>query len=81
MTRGETAILECQVKSLSLHHTVSWLRQADVSVLTVGGLVFSSDPRVFVSESGQPGASSGSWTLSIQDVRHEDEGGYQCQVG
>ena len=31
------------------HHLVSWLRVKDMSVLTVGGLVFSSDPRISVT--------------------------------
>ena len=43
---------------------VSWLRWADMSVLTVGGLVFSSDPRLLVTVT-QLSASTVSWKLYI----------------
>ena len=38
-------IFECIVYNIASIQ-VSWLRVSDVQVLTVGGLVFSSDPRV-----------------------------------
>jgi len=77
---GQVSTLECRVTSLSSHHTVSWIRLHDISVLTVGGLVFSSDPRIDVVSYSRPGHSLGSWTLSIRDSRVEDSGTYQCQV-
>ena len=43
---------------------VSWLRWADMSVLSVGGLVFSSDPRLLVTVT-QLSASTVSWKLYI----------------
>ena len=55
---------------------MSWLRSEDVSVLTVGSLVFSSDTRLAVL----PGQPVGSWRLRIQDVVARDQGEYQCQV-
>ena len=43
---------------------VSWLRWSDMSVLTVGGLVFSSDPRLLVTMT-QLSPSTVSWKLYI----------------
>ena len=45
VTAGEPAFLPCRVKQLA-QFTVSWLRAADVTVLSVGHLAFSSDPRI-----------------------------------
>ena len=73
---GSTAILECALSNLGPLHTVSWLRSSDVSVLTVGSYVFSSDPRIAVGV-GQNGSS---WALSIIWVVGRDEGEYQCQA-
>ena len=47
-----------------------------MSVLTVGGLVFSSDPRLGVTVS--PGGQT--WQLEIRNVSQLDGGSYQCQV-
>merc|ERR1712012_1246839 len=77
---GKVALLECRVTHLSPHHTVSWLRSEDVSVLTVGGLVFSSDPRLHVVTRSRPSERSGSWTLVVEDCQPEDSGSYRCQV-
>ena len=62
-----------------LHVQVSWMRSSDMSVLTVGGLVFSSDPRIGVV-TPWPGRTSGTWSLQIQEVSVWDSGDYQCQV-
>ena len=43
---------------------VSWLRWSDMSVLTVGALVFSSDPRLLVTMT-QLSPSTVSWKLYI----------------
>ena len=58
-------------------HLVSWLRARDMTVLTVGGLVFSSDPRVSVTSA--PGGRS-VYQLEVARVRAEDAGRYTCQV-
>ena len=50
-----------------------------MSVLTVGSLVFSSDPRIGVV-TPWPGRTSGTWSLQIQEVSVWDSGDYQCQV-
>ena len=51
-----------------------------MSVLTVGGFVFSSDPRIGVVAPSRPGQVFGTWTLQIQKVGPRDAGEYQCQV-
>ena len=61
------------------HLQVSWLRWSDMSVLTVGGLVFSSDPRLLVTVS-QLSSTTISWKLFISDVSGLDSGDYQCQI-
>ena len=74
---------------------VSWLRWSDMSVLTVGGLVFSSDPRLLVTMT-QLSPSTVSWKLYISRcvlalslhkahilyfrVTYTDAGDYQCQL-
>ena len=59
---------------------VSWMRSSDMSVLTVGGLVFSSDPRIGVVSSTRPGQAAGTWSLQIAEAALRDSGEYQCQV-
>ena len=51
-----------------------------MSVLTVGGLVFSSDPRIGVVSPTRPGQSAGTWSLQITEAALRDSGEYQCQV-
>ena len=50
-----------------------------MSVLSVGGFVFSSDPRLRV-EVVEVSASSLSWRLHISQVQPGDSGDYQCQI-
>ena len=50
-----------------------------MSVLSVGGLVFSSDPRLRVVVT-KLSPSAVSWTLNIAHVQAGDSGDYQCQV-
>ena len=76
VVEGGTAFLQCSLAGLAAHHLVSWLRLPDMSVLTVGGLVFSSDPRLGVTVS--PGGQT--WQLEIRNVSQLDGGKYQCQV-
>ena len=51
-----------------------------MSVLTVGGFVFSSDPRIGVVAPSRPGQVFGTWTLQIQKVSPRYAGEYQCQI-
>ena len=59
---------------------VSWMRSSDMSVLTVGGLVCSSDPRMGVVSLTRPGHAAGTWSLQIAEAASRDSGEYQCQV-
>lgn len=77
---GSSILLVCRVINLSMHHTVSWLRLSDTQVLTVGGFVFSSDPRVQVFVQTGSWHTSGTWSLRISPVIMQDAGNYQCQV-
>ena len=75
----QTALLECAVANVDTSVTVSWLRWADMSVLSVGGFVFSSDPRMRVSVT-RISPSAVSWSLHIAQVQPGDSGDYQCQI-
>jgi len=77
---GGTAILPCRVAHLVQHYTVSWIRARDVTVLSVGGLAFSSDQRLGVVEVPQPRLSASDWSLTIVNSSRADQGVYECQV-
>ena len=78
----ETAVLECAVANIDSavsSVTVSWLRWSDMSVLSVGGFVFSSDPRLRVLVS-HLSPTAVSWSLTLSPVQPGDSGDYQCQI-
>jgi len=77
---GETANLPCRVKNLFQHYTVSWIRARDVTVLSVGHLVFSSDQRLSVLEVPYPRLAASDWSLTILNVSKLDQGVYECQI-
>ena len=70
---GMTAFLECRVRHLG-NGSVSWVREKDRRILAVDREVFISDPRLNIKQQNDL------WSLNIQNVMAEDEGGYQCQV-
>lgn len=55
---------------------VTWIRKADVQVLTVNSYTYTTDPR-FTAHSS---ADADEWVLKITSARLEDSGGYECQV-
>ena len=58
---------------MSLHaFQVSWIRQRDVHILTMGGVVYTSDPRVAVSQHSDKGDDSDLWTMTIRATRVTD---------
>ena len=66
---------------MSLHaFQVSWIRQRDVHILTMGGVVYTSDPRVAVSQQSDKGDESALWTMTIRATRVTDTSRYECQV-
>ncbi|PRD25520.1 UNVERIFIED_CONTAM: hypothetical protein NCL1_40684 [Trichonephila clavipes] len=55
---------------------VSWVRQKDLHILTVGKYTYTTDQR-FTSIHLD---NSDDWTLEIRDARKTDTGVYECQV-
>ncbi|XP_069169155.1 uncharacterized protein [Procambarus clarkii] len=72
---GHRARLPCQVKNLGLKD-VSWIRQRDLHILTVGIFTYTSDDRFKVFH--PPEAED--WYLDISSVTFRDAGVYECQV-
>ncbi|XP_047500623.1 protein sidekick-1-like [Penaeus chinensis] len=72
---GKQARLPCRVINLN-KKDVSWIRQRDLHILTVGILTYTSDDRfkVFHPE------DSDDWFLEISPVTFRDAGVYECQV-
>ncbi|XP_013138818.1 PREDICTED: lachesin-like [Papilio polytes] len=70
---GRDAYLTCNVENLQ-NYMVAWLRVDTQTILTVGQLVVTKNPRV--------GVLSGphSCTLTLKDVRQSDVGRYMCQL-
>ena len=65
---------------VALSAQVSWIRQRDVHILTMGGVVYTSDPRVAVSHSGGGGGNGDLWTMTIRSTKVTDTSRYECQV-
>ena len=55
---------------------VSWIRQADLHILTIGRYTYTTDLRFEAEHS--PGSAI--WTLAIRAARHNDSGLYDCQI-
>lgn len=55
---------------------MTWIRKADVQVLTVNSYTYTSDPR-FTAHSS---SDADEWVLKITAAGIEDSGGYECQV-
>jgi len=65
----------------SLGHTVSWIRQSDLQILSAGKLKFTSDPRIqILHETSMTLFRSDSYGLEISRVKREDGGNYECQI-
>ncbi|XP_076355505.1 V-set and immunoglobulin domain-containing protein 10-like [Tachypleus tridentatus] len=72
---GKTAYLHCRIRQIG-DRTVSWVRQKDLHILTVGRYTYTSDQR-FTSLHLD---DSDDWTLKIQYTQKKDGGIYECQV-
>ncbi|XP_030379618.1 uncharacterized protein LOC115627874 [Scaptodrosophila lebanonensis] len=70
------AVLNCRVGMLK-DKTVMWVRRTTekVSLLTVGNVTYSGDPRIRVKFQ-----YPNNWRLLINPTRREDAGIYMCQV-
>nr|XP_053635665.1 protein sidekick-like isoform X1 [Cherax quadricarinatus] len=72
---GQKATLPCQVINLD-KKDVSWIRQRDLHILTVGIFTYTSDDRFKVYHP----EDSNEWYLEISPVTFRDAGVYECQV-
>ncbi|XP_064474981.1 hemicentin-2-like [Ornithodoros turicata] len=72
---GKSAFLHCRIRQLG-DRTVSWVRQHDLHILTVGTYTYTSDQR-FKSIHLE---ASEDWTLEITYAQRKDAGVYECQV-
>ncbi|XP_015794829.1 lachesin, partial [Tetranychus urticae] len=72
---GKTAHLHCKIRQLG-DRTVSWVRQKDLHILTVGRYTYTSDQRFTCIHLDD----SDDWTLEIKYVQKDDAGIYECQV-
>ncbi|XP_076294008.1 opioid-binding protein/cell adhesion molecule homolog isoform X2 [Lasioglossum baleicum] len=74
-TVGQTAHLHCRVRNLG-DRSVSWIRQRDLHILTVGILTYTNDQRFQSLHSD----GTDEWTLKITSPQVRDSGIYECQV-
>ena len=72
---GDDLLLHCYVEHLG-HHTVSWIRQKDLQILTVGSHKFTTDDRISVKHDPR----NGDFMLLIKLMSEEDFGSYECQI-
>ncbi|XP_045136817.1 zwei Ig domain protein zig-8-like [Portunus trituberculatus] len=72
---GNTAYLHCLVHNLG-NKSVSWIRQRDLHIMTVGRYTYTTDQRFEVIHS--PGSKD--WILKIKYAQVRDSGNYECQV-
>ncbi|XP_064079667.1 kin of IRRE-like protein 1 [Macrobrachium nipponense] len=72
---GQKAMLPCKVLNLD-KRDVSWIRQRDLHILTVGIFTYTSDDRFQVYHP----ENSNEWFLEISSVTFRDAGTYECQV-
>eukprot|EP00095_Tigriopus_kingsejongensis_P007855 maker-scaffold62_size438377-snap-gene-3.7 protein:Tk07855 transcript:maker-scaffold62_size438377-snap-gene-3.7-mRNA-1 annotation:"AGAP002135-PB" len=71
----KTALLNCRVKNIG-NKTVSWVRNSDTHLLTIGRLTYTSDLRFKAIHK----MFSEDYLLQIKPVNHRDAGVYQCQI-
>lgn len=72
---GKSAFLHCKIRQLG-DRTVSWVRQRDLHILTVGTYTYTSDQRFHSIHL----EGSEDWTLEIRYTQKWDAGVYECQV-
>ncbi|GFT49634.1 uncharacterized protein NPIL_27401 [Nephila pilipes] len=72
---SKTAYLHCSIRQLG-DRMVSWVRQTDLHILTVGTYTYTTDQR-FTSIHME---NTDDWTLQLRDTRKKDSGVYECQV-
>lgn len=55
---------------------VSWVRQADLHILTSGNYTYTSDQRFRAIHI----AATNDWTLEVREAQLSDSGVYECQI-
>ncbi|CAM1319231.1 Uncharacterised protein g7147 [Pycnogonum litorale] len=73
---GESAYLHCVVRQLGSKQ-VSWVRQTDNNILTIGDYKYTNEMRFSVL----PQLNTGDWVLQLKYAQPQDSGVYECQVG
>jgi len=74
-TLGRTVILVCRVRNLG-SRAVSWIRQSDLHILTVGETSYTNSLKFFPTH--PPGSDE--WNLRITNPGLADSGTYECQI-
>jgi len=72
---GQTAYLTCRVFDRT-NKTISWIRHADLHILTVGRYTYTADNRY----QSIYNPNSDEWILQIKYLLKKDSGMYECQV-
>ncbi|EDW80929.2 uncharacterized protein Dwil_GK11299 [Drosophila willistoni] len=72
---GTTARLHCRVRHLG-DRAVSWIRQRDLHILTIGIMTYTNDQRFLARHID----NSDEWVLKVVSVQPRDAGIYECQV-
>lgn len=72
---GVTTNLVCRVRRLG-NHTVSWIRYADTSLLTVGRYTYTTDLRFEAFHSPH----TDDWIVRLKNPQPKDTGVYGCQI-
>merc|ERR1719244_1640626 len=74
-----TVRLHCHVENL-YHHTVTWIRQMDLEILSAGQMKVSTDPRIRIDHQLSYHPRSQDFLLEINSVDQRDAGLYECQI-
>jgi len=72
---GQTAYLTCRVFDRT-NKTISWIRHADLHILTVGRYTYTADNRY----QSIYNPTTDEWILQIKYLQKHDSGMYECQV-
>ncbi|CAM1293627.1 Uncharacterised protein g787 [Pycnogonum litorale] len=73
---GKSAYLDCKVHNIE-DKTISWVRQVDWHILTVGTYTYTRDVRF---RSIRHNDNNNHWTLEMKFTTMKDSGVYECQV-
>ncbi|XP_076032404.1 zwei Ig domain protein zig-8-like isoform X2 [Oratosquilla oratoria] len=72
---GVTALIPCKARNLR-SKSVSWIRNRDLHMLTVGSFSFTNDQRF----SAHRDTATGDWVLVIRKPKPSDSGFYECSI-